>query len=423
MPPSSPLNAPTDAFLQTNPLATLTLANACPEPADAGVADPPLQALTADDLQRLPGLQQRVLRRLAARRSELRCLGGVDATALQQGLQALLAGDDALAALFQPAAASLLQGARDLPLPSVVVLLLTAARCHQPAAWQHALRAMALAGAIAWHAKAPPKMLLQAMLVGLVHDIGEMYVTPSYLNAGRQLDLAECRQLAAHPQVGALLIGELTDLPAEIARAVREHHERLDGTGYPFQCLAPALSPLGQLMAVAELALGVFDGRPHAAQRASFALKFVPGELTGLWAGPITHWADTGPRAEPDRAQADAALDQLAALQESLPALESLAQALAQTLTGAAQRVAQRAAHRLQRLRMAWNAMGLWSLDAGAIEPQERFDIALAMRELRYRLGTIGRDCLWPESDPAVQGDVRLVPLWLALSRAGQPPR
>ncbi len=424
--PDPRLNAPSEAFLQTNPFAGLTLLNACS--AALGPLTPRGRAVDAADLRGEPGLHQQLIRQELQHRGALQFGEGVDHAGLQQGLSALLESQDPLRDLLAPCAKPLAEGVRALPLHPVVRMLLSAAQIGMPASYRHALRAMALAGALAWHAKAPPALLPRAMLVGLVHDIGEMYVNPEYLSAGRQLDLTEYRQLAAHPHVGAMLLTQLTDYPAEIARAVCEHHERLDGTGYPFQLLGTAISPLGQLMAVAELALGIVDARPHAAQRASFALKFVPGELSGQWAGPITRWADLQPRADEAALQAEAtaaqaALAQLGPLDEALPHLQALAERLGDQLDGAAQRVAQRVVHRLHRLRIAWNAMGLWSLSAASIEPQERFDIALAMRELRYRISTIGRDCLWPEADQRVQADARLVPLWLALSKASQPPR
>ncbi len=403
--PDPRLNAPSEAFLQTHPFAALTLANACAAP---------LEALAP---------HQQLIRRELQQGGSLQAGNGVDHRALQHGLATLLDSPaDPLCDLLRPCAKALVEGVQALPLHPVVCLLLGSAQAGMPASYQHALRAMALAGALAWHARAPAALLPRAMLVGLVHDIGEMYVNPEYLRAGRQLDLVEYRQLAAHPHVGAMLLTQLTDYPAEIARAVCEHHERLDGTGYPFQLLGTAISPLGQLMAVAELALGIVDARPHAAERASFALKFVPGELSGLWAGPITHWADQQPRTDEAVLQAPM-LAELGPLDEALPHLQALAERLSDQLDGAAQRVAQRVVHRLHRLRIAWNAMGLWSLPAAAIEPQERFDIALATRELRYRISTVGRDCLWPEADLRVQADARLVPLWLALSKASQPAR
>lgn len=405
--------------LQVNPFAQLSLASACPIAlrAIAPAAGPVQARALRDD----PTLHQQLIRQQLQHPQPvaLRVEDGVGIETLQHALAALLEAGDPLANLFHPCASVLHAGCQALKLPPLVQLLLSAAQQQSPAHFDHAVRAMALAGALAWHAKAPASFVQRALLTGLVHDIGDVYVQPAYLQAaGRQLDLAEYRQLAAHPHVGAMLLGQLSDCPPDVVRAVGEHHERLDGTGYPFQRLGSAISPLGQLMAVAELVLGVADARPAVAARASFALKFVPGEFSGLWAGPITHWADTEPTAEPDPAQAADAMARVGALDASLQRIQSLAEQVADTLDGSAQRVALRAAHRLRRLRIAWNAMGLWSVPAEAVEPQERFDIALAVRELRYRLGTIGRDCLWPENDPSVQGDARLVPLWLALAKA-----
>ncbi|MBI5259763.1 MAG: HD domain-containing protein [Burkholderiales bacterium] len=410
-------------FLQVNPFAQLTLANACGGVVPAGTVPPPL--IQAEDLQADPALHQRLVQHLlrnpAGRVPPIE--GGIAPDTLVRDLTELLEGADPLRNLFKPCAAELRGHAAAMPLHPVVRLLLTAGRAITPGSYAHALRAMALAGALAWHAKASASFMQRAMLVGLLHDLGEIYVNPEYLRAGRQLDLREYRQLAAHPHIGSLLLSELTDYPAEITRAVCEHHERLDGTGYPFQQLGAAISPLGQLMAVAELVLGIADQRAAAPARASFALKFVPGEVAGPWAGPITRWADTEPPAEPPEPLDEAMLAQLGSLDAALQRMEQQAKSIADKVDGASQRVALRAAHRLHRLRMAWNAMGLWSLPESEIEPRERFEIALAMRELRYRINTIGRDSLWPETDEAVLADARLVPLWLTLASAGQAPR
>ena len=102
--------------------------------------------------------------------------------------------------------------------------------------------------------------------------------------------------------------------------------------------------------------------------------------------------------------------------------MQDMAESISNQLDGASQRVAQRAAYRLRRLRNAWNAMGLWSLPADLVDPRERFDVDLALRELRYRISTIGRDSLWPETDFRVLADARLVPLWTTLESAGRPP-
>jgi HD-GYP domain-containing protein (c-di-GMP phosphodiesterase class II) len=66
------------------------------------------------------------------------------------------------------------------------------------------------------------------MLCGLTHDLGEMYIASAHgeADADRALDFVSYQQLVVHPHVGSLLISQLTNYPASMARAVAEHHER-----------------------------------------------------------------------------------------------------------------------------------------------------------------------------------------------------
>jgi hypothetical protein len=413
------------AFLQSNPFTQLTLANAGGD--DAAVLAPAQarQGLHAAQLREAPGLHRQLVRAalLQPGKVSLDVADGVDARLIAQALEHLLASDDPLASLLQPSAPVLRAGTSVLRLHPLMRLLLTAAQHQrQGASLVHAVRAMALAGALAVQVHAPADFVRRAMLAGLLHDLGEVYTDPAYLAGGRQLDLSEYRQLASHPHVGAMLLAQLSDTPDDVVRAVREHHERLDGTGYPFQLLGSSLSPLGQLMAVAELVLGIVDRRPASAARTAFALKFVPGELSGPWAGPVTRWADAQPVPVAPVPAGDSTRADMGQLDAALQRMQDMAEGISEQLDGASQRVAQRAAYRLRRLRIAWNAMGLWSLPADLVDPRERFDVDLALRELRYRISTIGRDSLWPETELRVLADARLVPLWTTLESAGRSP-
>ena len=69
-----------------------------------------------------------------------------------------------------------------------------------------------------------------------------------------------------------------------------EHHERLDGTGYPHAIEADRFSPLGRLLAVTEATLSAVRS-PYDALRASVALRAVPGEFDQQWMGRVTQAA------------------------------------------------------------------------------------------------------------------------------------
>ena len=196
-----------------------------------------------------------------------------------------------LSPLLRPHAATLLRETPNLPLHSVAQLLLTAGQAARPASFDHALQAMALNGALTLvHGGSTPELRL-AMLCGLLHDLGEMYIAPEHgeADAERTFTFQSYKHLVVHPHVGKLLLQQLTNYPAVVARAVGEHHERLDGSGYPLCQHGEQLSPQGRQLAVTEAVLAVLRGECPLLARASVALRVVPGEFDLGWVGAIAH--------------------------------------------------------------------------------------------------------------------------------------
>jgi HD-GYP domain-containing protein (c-di-GMP phosphodiesterase class II) len=75
---------------------------------------------------------------------------------------------------------------------------------------------------------------LRTLAIGaLVHDIGKLSVPDAILKKPGPLDQAEYELVKRHPDWGARLLDELGGFPAPVRRLVRDHHERLDGRGYP----------------------------------------------------------------------------------------------------------------------------------------------------------------------------------------------
>ena len=75
---------------------------------------------------------------------------------------------------------------------------------------------------------------LRALAIGgLVHDIGKLSVPDSILKKPGPLDGDEYEIVKRHAEWGAKLIDELGGFSESVRRLVRDHHERLDGNGYP----------------------------------------------------------------------------------------------------------------------------------------------------------------------------------------------
>jgi len=70
-------------------------------------------------------------------------------------------------------------------------------------------------------------------LAALLHDVGKTGVPSEILSAPRKLTPEEFEIIKSHPVIGSQLIREIDRLGDDIALGALEHHEKLDGSGYP----------------------------------------------------------------------------------------------------------------------------------------------------------------------------------------------
>ena len=319
---------------------------------------------------------------------------GVSTSTLVQAMQALVQGPSALAPILRPHAARLAREAAQIPLHPVAQLLLTASQTTRPQNFDHAVAAMALNGALMIGKGGDTPEIRVAMLCGLLHDLGEMYIDPKYgeAEADRDLDFISYQQLVVHPHVGQLLVAQLTNYPSVVSRAIAEHHERLDGSGYPHALHGDKMSPMGRLLAVTEAALNAVQGPFSQLMRASVALRAVPDEFDMSWVGLISHAACAQPPATAVMESEDIQA-RLAALGSVLTAAESsVARHSAQTELPAMKRALDLSQFLLSRLRAGWNESGMWNpramLNADAAEVEMLED------ELYFRLRGVQRATL-----------------------------
>lgn len=336
---------------------------------------------------------------------------GVTSASLAERLEQLVETDARLAPVLRPQAGKLVREALHLPLHPVAQLLLSAGRAARPQVFDHAIAAMGLSGALmVAHGGQTPDIRL-AMLAGLLHDLGEMYVAPEHgeAEADRELDALSYRQLVVHPHVGLLLIAQLTQYPGSVARAVAEHHERLDGSGYPHARSGDALSPLGRLLSVTEAALGALRGPHEQLLHASIALRAVPGEFDMAWVGQLARIAREQPPLQPAMTPPEIRARR-AALEEVLQAAEDNAALLAVGARSPDMLAALELAQFLiGRLRIGWNESGLWSPQAAA--GTDAAEVEAMEDELYFRLRGIQRAVLLRASELSADEASRLTTL------------
>lgn len=99
-------------------------------------------------------------------------------------------------------------------------------------------------------------------LAGLIHDIGKIAIPAEILTKPTRLSDVELLLIKAHPRVGYDLIKSI-DMPWPVAMTVLQHHERLDGSGYPMGISGNEILPEAKILGVADVIEAMSSHRPY----------------------------------------------------------------------------------------------------------------------------------------------------------------
>jgi putative nucleotidyltransferase with HDIG domain len=97
---------------------------------------------------------------------------------------------------------------------------------------QHSLQVASLMANFARHIGLSADKVFLAHLAGILHDLGKVCIAEHILTKPQKLTLEEMSQMRKHPAMGANILARIKGFNI-IAQAVRHHHEKYDGTGYP----------------------------------------------------------------------------------------------------------------------------------------------------------------------------------------------
>lgn len=119
-------------------------------------------------------------------------------------------------------------------------------------------------------------------VAGLLHDIGMIAIPSAILNKTGQLTSQECTYIKTHVDRGAEILETVKGF-GKVVRYIKEHHERLDGSGYPRGLQGSELSLAAQIVGVAETFYSLTDARyGEPAESASGALDILHRNR-GVW--------------------------------------------------------------------------------------------------------------------------------------------
>jgi PAS domain S-box-containing protein/putative nucleotidyltransferase with HDIG domain len=126
----------------------------------------------------------------------------------------------------------------------------------------HQRRVAELATAIATEMGLPEDQINGIHLAGIIHDLGKIHVPAEILSKPGKLTDIEYELIKTHPQDGYDILKDVK-FPWPIADIIRQHHERLDGSGYPQGLRGDAILLEARIMAVADVVEAMSSHRPY----------------------------------------------------------------------------------------------------------------------------------------------------------------
>ncbi|MHC1699527.1 MAG: HD domain-containing phosphohydrolase [Humidesulfovibrio sp.] len=139
----------------------------------------------------------------------------------------------------------------------------------------HQQRVARLACAIGRELGLTPDALEGLEVAGTLHDVGKVYVPAEILAKPARLSHMEMGIMKSHSEVGFEILREV-NFPWPVARCVLEHHERMDGSGYPGGLKGAEISREARILAVADVVEAMSSHRPY---RAALGLNLALAEI------------------------------------------------------------------------------------------------------------------------------------------------
>jgi len=139
----------------------------------------------------------------------------------------------------------------------------------------HSFRVAEFSVAIGRAMDIPEKMLQHLEIAAYMHDLGKIGVSESILGKPGKLTPEEYSEIKKHPTLTNKILQPIR-LPAFIVDAAVQHHERLDGRGYPLGLKGDKISQFAKVIAVADVFDAMTSKRPYRdAMPVEKALKII----------------------------------------------------------------------------------------------------------------------------------------------------
>ncbi|MBI5725014.1 MAG: HD-GYP domain-containing protein [Planctomycetes bacterium] len=163
----------------------------------------------------------------------------------------------------------------------IVNALASASELRDPYTAGHQKRVSQLACALAREIGMAGDTFEGVRVAATLHDIGKMYVPAEILTKPGRLAPVEFSIIKVHPEAGSGILKPI-DFPWPVAQIVHQHHERMDGTGYPNGISGDAIMKEARIIAVADVVEAMASHRPY---RPALGIERAISEIKNAKAG------------------------------------------------------------------------------------------------------------------------------------------
>ena len=145
---------------------------------------------------------------------------------------------------------------------ATIQVMVSAVEARDPYTAGHQLRSADLAGAIAAQMGLPREKIEGLRMAGSIHDIGKLSIPAEILSKPSKLTNIEYSLIKEHARMGYEMLKDV-ESPWPLAEIVYQHHERMDGSGYPRQLKGEDMIIEARILAVADVVEAMASHRPY----------------------------------------------------------------------------------------------------------------------------------------------------------------
>lgn len=146
---------------------------------------------------------------------------------------------------------------------NAVALNINALKCSDEYTFKHSVDVAIIGMVIAKEQRKSSKEIFEIGMAGLLHDIGKTKVPPEILNKPARLTPEEFEIMKKHSAYSYELVSENNEIPIDVKIAMLQHHEKMDGSGYPYGATDEHIHRYAKILTVCDIYDALVTDRPY----------------------------------------------------------------------------------------------------------------------------------------------------------------